>query len=86
MNRLNKMFQEKQWSLGLPVIPPTPEAVAAMLKGTTRQPGEVVWIVPPRMGQLTVELRRHARGHGGMQAGAYARPSGDRQGHQPPRL
>ena len=53
---LNRMFQEKKWSLSLPVIPPTPEAVAAMLKGTARQPGEVVWIVPPRMGQLTVEL------------------------------
>ena len=53
---LNKMFYDKGWSLGMPVIPPTPEAVAAMLKGTTRNPGEVVWIVPPRMGQLTVEL------------------------------
>jgi hypothetical protein len=52
----NKMFFEKGWSLGLPVIPPTPEAVEAMLKGTARKPGEVVWIVPPRMGQLTVEL------------------------------
>jgi hypothetical protein len=27
-----------------------------MLKGTSRRPGEVVWVVPPRMGQLTVEL------------------------------
>ncbi len=53
---LNKMFYEKKWSLGLPIIPPTPEAVAAMLRGTTRQPDEVVWVVPPRMGQLTVEL------------------------------
>lgn len=53
---LNKMFYDKGWSLGMPIIPPTPEAVAAMLKGTTRNPGEVVWIVPPRMGQLTVEL------------------------------
>ena len=53
---LNSMFYGKKWSLGLPIIPPTPEAVAAMLKGTTRQPGEVVWIVAPRMGQLTVEL------------------------------
>jgi len=53
---LNKMFYEKRWSLGLPVIPPAPEAVAEMLKGTSRQPSEVVWVVPPRMGQLTVEL------------------------------
>ncbi len=53
---LNKMFYDQKWSLGMPIIPPTPEAVAAMLKGTTLKPGEVVWIVPPRMGQLTVEL------------------------------
>jgi hypothetical protein len=53
---LNKMFYEKGWNIGLPIIPPTPEAVAAMLKGTTRKPAEIVWAVPPRMGQLTVEL------------------------------
>ena len=53
---LNRMFYEKGWSLGLPIIPPTAEAVDAMLKGTTRKPEEVVWVVPPRMGQLTVEL------------------------------
>jgi hypothetical protein len=53
---LNKMFYEKRWSLGLPIIPPTPDAVAEMLKGTSRNAGEVVWVVPPRMGQLTVEL------------------------------
>jgi hypothetical protein len=53
---LDKMFYDKGWSIGLPVIPPTPEKVAAMLKGTTRKPDEIVWAVPPRMGQLTVEL------------------------------
>jgi hypothetical protein len=53
---LNTFFYEKGWSLGLPIIPPTADAVATMLKGTQRNPGEVVWIVPPRMGQLTVEL------------------------------
>ena len=53
---LNKAFQTRKWSLGLPVIPPTQEAVAAMLKGTKRSPSEVVWVVPPRQGMLTVEL------------------------------
>jgi hypothetical protein len=53
---LNTMFYDRNWSLGLPILPPTPEAVAAMLKGTSRKPEEVVWVVPPRMGQLTVEL------------------------------
>ena len=52
---IRTMYQRK-WSAGLPVIPPTPEAVAAMLKGTKKDPSEIVWLVPPRMGQLTVEL------------------------------
>ncbi|MDR3590558.1 MAG: hypothetical protein P4N41_12970 [Negativicutes bacterium] len=53
---LNQMFIDKGWSNGIPIIPPTPEKVATMLKGTTRQPDEVVWIVPPRKGVVTVEL------------------------------
>ncbi len=53
---LNRMFFDKGWSLGLPIIPPTTEAVEAMLKGTSHKPDEIVWTVPPRMGQLTVEL------------------------------
>lgn len=53
---LNQMFYEKGWSLGLPIIPPTTEAIEKMLKGTSRKPDEVVWSVPPRMGILTIEL------------------------------
>ena len=53
---LNKIFYEKGWSIGLPIVPPTPEAVAAMLKGTNRKPEEIVWEVTPRGGRLTVEL------------------------------
>lgn len=53
---VNKLFFEKGWSLGLPIIPPTPERVARMLKGTSRKPDEVLWEVPPRKGVLTVEL------------------------------
>lgn len=53
---VNKMFFERGWSLGLPIIPPTPELVEAMLKGTSRKPDEVLWLVPQRQGVLTVEL------------------------------
>jgi hypothetical protein len=53
---INSYFLEKQWSLGLPIIPPTSERVAKMLKGTSRKPDEVVGQVPPKMGSLTVEL------------------------------
>ena len=43
------------WSDGLPVVPPTPERVAAMLDGTTRAPDEVVAVVPPDLVECTVE-------------------------------
>jgi hypothetical protein len=53
---LNEHFREKGWSLGLPVLPPTRERVAEMLKGCDREPHEVLGSVPPAMGILTVEL------------------------------
>jgi hypothetical protein len=40
---------------GLPVVPPTPERVIRMLSGTRRDPQSVVAIVPPNMGEATVE-------------------------------
>lgn len=52
---VNNYFFEKGWSNGLPIVPPTPEKVQAMLKGTSRDPDEVVWVIPPRNGILTVE-------------------------------
>ncbi|MFN8627367.1 MAG: thioredoxin family protein [Candidatus Binatia bacterium] len=43
------------WSDGLPVVPPTERRVLDMLQGTTRQPGEVVAVVPPDLVECTVE-------------------------------
>jgi hypothetical protein len=56
LETVNQVFLEKGWSLGLPLAPPTPESVANMLQGTSRQADEVVGRVPPSMGTLTVEL------------------------------
>jgi hypothetical protein len=53
---VSKLFWDKKWSMGLPILPPTSERVAEMLKGTTRKPDDVIGIVPPRMGVLTVEM------------------------------
>jgi hypothetical protein len=53
---LNSMFLSRKWSLGLPIVPPTADKVKEMLKATRRSPSEVLWVVPPRDGQLTVEL------------------------------
>jgi len=52
---INNFFLSKGWALGVPIVPPTPERVVAMLKGTTRKPGEVLGQVLPRMGAVTVE-------------------------------
>jgi hypothetical protein len=40
---------------GLPVVPPTPERVVAMLEHTERDPQEIVGEVPPYGGNATVE-------------------------------
>jgi hypothetical protein len=43
------------WSDGLPVVPPTPARVARMCAGTTRDPQDVVTVVPPDLVECTVE-------------------------------
>ena len=46
---------DRGWTDGLPVVPPTPERVARMLEGTSRDPGEVLGEVPPNLVPVTVE-------------------------------
>lgn len=53
---VNDLFVKNGWSLGVPIIPPTPERVAEMLAATSHKPDEVIGYVTPRMGALTVEL------------------------------
>lgn len=53
---VSELYYKAGWTDGLPIIPPTKERVKKMLKGTTRAPDEVIGLVPPRNGILTVEL------------------------------
>jgi hypothetical protein len=46
---------ERGWSDGLPVVPPTPERVARMLTGTTRDADEIVAVVPPDLVECSIE-------------------------------
>jgi hypothetical protein len=46
---------ERGWSDGLPVVPPTPERVLRMLRGTDRRPDEELGLIPPDMVPCTVE-------------------------------
>ncbi len=48
-------FFEMPWSDGLPVVTPTPERLARMLGGTSRDPAEVLGSVPPSLNEATVE-------------------------------
>ena len=51
------LFFEKEWTDGLPIIPPTEELVSAMLAGVAdRDPDEVIGNVPPRWAQGTVRI------------------------------
>jgi hypothetical protein len=46
---------DRGWTDGLPVVPPTEQRVLRMLGGTTRDPAEVVAVVPPDLVECTVE-------------------------------
>jgi hypothetical protein len=55
LKNMNEQFLEWQIGDGLPLVPPTREALAAMLAGTTRDSGEVLGVFDPGLGIATVE-------------------------------
>jgi hypothetical protein len=56
LHAINAICMKRRWGDGLPVIPPTPERVAAMLRGTRRRPDDIVARIAPGFGAATVEL------------------------------
>ncbi|MFC2069184.1 hypothetical protein ACFLTP_09310 [Chloroflexota bacterium] len=56
VENMNALFMEKCWGDGLPLIPPTDDAVKEMLKGTSHSPDEAVGVVEPRCGVATVKM------------------------------
>jgi hypothetical protein len=55
LEEVNRFFYQRGWADGLPIIPPTEEAVAEMLKGTDLPPDHLVARLEPRLGKATVE-------------------------------
>ena len=53
--KMNREFLELEWGDGFPLIPPTPAMVAQMLKGTTRNPADLITVLAPGSGFATVE-------------------------------
>jgi hypothetical protein len=52
---MNRDFRTRGWSDGFPLVAPTERAVAAVLKGTKRAPGEQIATLEPGFGIATVE-------------------------------
>ena len=55
LSEVNRYFYKNGLAYGMPVLPPTEEAVEEMLKGTDLPPDHVVARIPPKMGKATVE-------------------------------
>ncbi len=55
LESFNQLYLDSHWGDGLPLIPPTEQAVKRMLLGTKRSPAEVIGLVPYRNGIATVE-------------------------------
>jgi hypothetical protein len=55
LNEVNLFFYRRGWGDGLPIMPPTQEAVAEMLTGTDLPADYVITTFGPRFGKATVE-------------------------------
>jgi len=55
LDAINDHFYEQGWTDGLPIVPPTPERVDALLTGMAwRDPDALVEVIPPAMGEATL--------------------------------
>ena len=52
---VQELYLERGWTDGLPIVPPTPERVEAMLAATHLGPQELIGEIPPNWGSATVE-------------------------------
>jgi hypothetical protein len=55
LQEVNRFFYQRGWTDGLPIIPPTEEAVAEMLTGTDLSADTLIEKMEPRLGKATVE-------------------------------
>jgi hypothetical protein len=55
LEAINRLYHERRWSDGLPVVPPTVERVERMLAGTRRLRDEIVAHLAPGFGAASVE-------------------------------
>src|SRR5437867_12875591 len=51
---VNAFFEEKGWTDGLPLIPPTEERVGQTIAAVKRNPQDVISVVPPRWAPASI--------------------------------
>ena len=54
-DEIDAHYQERGWTDGLPIVPPTETRVHEFLEHTARDAREVVGVLPPRQGEATIE-------------------------------
>ena len=55
LDAINDHFYEQGWTDGLPIVPPTPTRVDALLTGMAwRDPDALITVIPPAMGEATL--------------------------------
>ncbi|MBM3345022.1 MAG: hypothetical protein FJY55_00755, partial [Betaproteobacteria bacterium] len=54
LDEVQEYFDAREWSDGLPIVPPTKAKVEAFLAWTDRDPGEVIGVLPPEFREATV--------------------------------
>ena len=54
LDEVQEHFDAREWSDGLPVVPPTQDRVDTFLAWTDRDPGEVIGVLPPEFREATV--------------------------------
>jgi hypothetical protein len=52
---VHRFFYQRGWAFGMPIVPPTEEAIREMLAGTDLPVDHVVARIPPMLGKATVE-------------------------------
>src|SRR4029434_7527047 len=52
---VNELYQQKGWTDGLPIVPPTAEQVQACLDAVSLAPHDVVGVEPVRQRPMTAE-------------------------------
>ena len=55
LDEINRVYRERKWGDGLPIVPPTIERVEKMLRGANRPAEELVARIAPGFGAATVE-------------------------------